>query len=109
MSTRYDNRVDSNQAEIVAAFRSLGAGVCTMQMAKGGFPDLVVFIGSLIALVEVKGEKGRLTKAQVEWHERHGAYAHIVRSVEDAIDLYNFYHEQSKVFNHLPPRERKEL
>lgn len=106
MSTRFDNRVDSNQADIVAAFRHLGASVITMQMAKGGFPDLVVLIGSFVVLVEVKSDKGRLTKAQVEWFNKYGDYAHIVKTVEEVVELYKFYKEQSEAFDCKPLKER---
>lgn len=81
---RYANRVDKNQSAIVDYMREQGAIVEVMHLAKMGFPDLVAFYQGRILLVEVKRPRGKLTKAQKEWHKRAGGYAAIVRSIDEA-------------------------
>lgn len=82
-------KVDKNQAEIVGAFRKLGFSVRTLHTVGGGVPDLLVAKAGRNFLVEVKTEKGTLTKDQVEFHSMWRGDVHIVRNVEDVLTLSN--------------------
>jgi len=63
--TYYAKRVDSNQKEIVKAFKDLGCSVFDTSRVAGGFPDLVVGKHQITCLVEVKqSEKSKYTSAQ---------------------------------------------
>jgi len=74
-------KVDANQAEVVEALRRCGVSVEII-----GLPlDLLVCHRGETALVEVKGEDGRLTKQQVEFIARWPGKVHIVRGPEQAL------------------------
>ena len=64
--TRYAKRTDENHAAIRSAFRRLlgDANVFDSSKAGNGLGDLVITYGGLTMLVEIKTEKGKLTKAQ---------------------------------------------
>lgn len=86
-------KVDDNQAEIVAAFRSLGAIVQLLHAVGSGCPDLLVGYCGRNILVEVKDgakppSKRKLTPAQVKWHASwRGESPHVVSSVDEAIEV----------------------
>jgi hypothetical protein len=85
-------KVDANQAEIVAAIRSLGASVQSLASVGSGCPDLLCAISGFCFLVEVKdGSKvqsaQKLTPDQIEWHSKWRAPVYIVNSVAQAVDL----------------------
>lgn len=78
---RYDARRDSNEAQIVAAFEGMGC-----QVERIDTPcDLLVNIRGAVFLVEVKTERGTLTKPQQSFSRTWPV--HVVRSVDDAIAL----------------------
>ena len=83
-------RVDKNQREIVAAFRKLGFSVAHTHMVKR-FCDLVIAKDNINHLVEVKGEKGKLTPAEKEFHAIWKAPIHIIRSVEDVLHFCKWH------------------
>jgi len=81
-------RTDSNQAEIVAAFRSLGCSVFPLHQVGRGFPDLAVGCNGLNLLIEVKdGSKcpsaRRLTADEQRFIEAWLGQVCVVVSVED--------------------------
>lgn len=84
-------KVDSNQAEIVGAFRKLGCVVFPTHMVGKGFPDIVVRCNSgKVRLVEIKdGAKPpsarKLTEAEAEFHEIWPV--HIVATTGDVVRL----------------------
>ena len=89
---RAPNR-DANEREIVNALRAAGCLVQQLQQG-GGVPDLLVLTpASVLVLVEVKdGAKlpahRRLTRDQVEWHDRwkaSGAPVFVVTDVAEAL------------------------
>lgn len=88
-------KVDANQAQIVEALRAIGCSVQILSDVGGGVPDLLVGTGYPNGaprnyLLEVKGEHGRQTIDQVDWHDAwRGQYA-IVRSAEEAIRVVTF-------------------
>lgn len=84
---RRRGRVDTNQAEIVEALRSVGWRVQSTADIGRGFPDLVIARGYDVRLVEVKQPKGRLTADQVKFIIRDGWPVIVLRSVDDALGL----------------------
>lgn len=82
---RRRGKVDANQAEIVAALRGVGASVQSLAPVGNGCVDLLVGFRKANYLLEVKGDKGKLTDEQVEWHRQWQGEAHIVRTVDDAL------------------------
>lgn len=80
-------KIDLNQPEIVEALRAVGVSVqSTANMGKG-FPDLVAAKGAMTWLIEVKGPKGKLTDDQVKFIGSWRGCVHIVRTVDDALQL----------------------
>ena len=62
----YARRTDSNQKEVVKAFRDAGAYVIDLSRVGKGCPDLCVGFGGLTILVEVKSsEKAKFTEDQL--------------------------------------------
>lgn len=75
-------------------FRALGATVARIEGVghDAGVPDLLVGFGGQTALVEIKTPKGRLSKAQIDWHRRWmGSPVVIVRSVAEARDFFSSF------------------
>lgn len=94
-------KVDANQAEIVAALRAVGAGVCDLSAVGEGCPDLLASFRGQWHLLEVKdGNKPpsarTLTADQVRWHGRHKAKAHVVNSVDEALEAIGASVDDSK-------------
>lgn len=85
-------RTDSNQAEIVDAFRKLECTVTPTHQLGSGFPDLAVGVAGVNLLVEVKdGDKSpsdrRLTEDELHWHAEWCGQSCIVENVQDAVLL----------------------
>ena len=81
---------DLNESEIVDAFKALGWSV--QKMSARGCPDLLVAKGKRVALVEVKGAKGKLTPDQVKWRAQWtGPEPWIVRNVQEVQELNAFF------------------
>lgn len=79
-------RTDANHAEIRDAMRKAGAEVEDLSGSGKGLPDTLVWTKHTgLLLVEIKMPKGTLTAPQVRFHARFPV--HIVRSVEDALEL----------------------
>ena len=82
-------KTDTNQAEIVAALRRIGAVVaCTHQLG-AGFPDLVVAWGGRNWLIECKVPGAGLTGDEPAFHDewRTRGQVDIVTTPEEAIEL----------------------
>jgi hypothetical protein len=80
-------KIDANQPEIVEALRSVGCTVQSLATIGKGCPDLLVAKDGKTWAMEVKGPKGTLTPDQVEWINAWNAPVHIVRTVDDALQL----------------------
>jgi len=83
-------RIDENQPEIVAALHKAGAQVQTLAAVGKGCPDLLVSLGGVNYLLEVKNPEKpkadrRLTPAQVVWHNKWRSPVAIVHSIEAAL------------------------
>ncbi len=84
-------KIDANQAAIVKALRQVGVSVQSLATIGKGCPDLVAADDETTWLIEVKGEKGKLTDDQVKWFDEWRGVVHIVRSVDDALKLVGCY------------------
>ena len=72
MSLRVKYRNDANHADVVTGLLATGRYAVQTLNQGGGVPDLLTCdkqTGEL-ALVEVKGEDGKLTPAQVKWQSK---------------------------------------
>ena len=78
-------KVDLNHGAIRTAFRALGCKVFDCSRVGGGFPDLCVQYAGITMLVEVKGEKGKLTQKQAESN----LMSKIVRNMDDVAGAVN--------------------
>lgn len=81
-------RIDKNQPKIVKALRNYGATVTSLASVGDGVPDLLVGFRGDNYLLEVKnGEDAKLTPAQVVWHRDWKGRVHVVRTVQEALDV----------------------
>jgi hypothetical protein len=86
---RTPKKIDSNQPEIVAALRQIGATVQSISEIGGGCPDLLVGFRGENFLLEVKvpGSERRMTRLEVQWLEDWRGTAAVVSTVEQALDI----------------------
>ena len=83
-------RIDSNQREIVAALRAAGATVQDLHFVGHGCTDILVGMDGVNYLFEVKGEHGELTPAEERFFREWEGQVHIVRSVEEALEMVEY-------------------
>ncbi len=81
------SRADTNQPEIVATLRGMGCTVQHLHAVGQGVPDLLVGVRGVNLLVEVKYDRNRLNKLQIDWHDRWRGQAAIIRDSEQAAEL----------------------
>ena len=84
--------VDSNQPEIVAALRAVGATVQPLHSVGQGCPDLAVGFRGITYMIEVKdGSRSpshrALTEPQVKWHGGWKGHVAIAETVKDALTI----------------------
>ena len=78
-------RRDENEDVIVYALRAAGADVEFLSAAS--VPDLLVGYQGNNYLVEIKTDKGRLSKGQKEWHDEwRGGKPVVIRSIDDVVE-----------------------
>ena len=85
-------RVDSNQTEVVAALRKIGASVTPIHTVGNGCPDLAVGFRGRTVLFEVKDpkqppNKRRLTDDEAIWFGNWKGEAYVVETIEQAIAI----------------------
>lgn len=85
-------RVDANQASITKELRKRGCSVTPTHMVSNGFPDLVVGYKGLNFVFELKdgtqvASKKQLTEDEKKWHKEWQGTAHIIYSIDDALDV----------------------
>ena len=79
---RRNPRRDKNEREIISALESHGVSV--WQLSAKGLPDLLCLKEGRLFLVEVKGEKGRLTPSQVDFFAQYPECpAYVVSNTKD--------------------------
>jgi Holliday junction resolvase len=79
---RRNARVDKNHSEVVEAFRKLGASVLSLAPLGRGIPDLLVAIGGVTWLIEIKSRKGKENDLQIEWAENWKGARAVVRDTQ---------------------------
>ncbi len=87
-------RVDKNQAEIVKAFRKLGATWTHLHMVGGGVWDGIVSIQWLNAWCEIKdGSKPpsarKLTPQEIDWGRAQSGIKAVAINTQDVYDVVN--------------------
>lgn len=89
-------RVDANHTEMMQAFRDSGCAVLSLASMGKGVPDLLISLGGVTWLVEVKMPNGKLTDDQVKFFSGwHGCYA-TVRDIEGVNTVITTMLKQSK-------------
>ena len=79
---------DENEPEVINGLK--WAGFSVTQLSESGVPDLIAGRNGVNYLIEVKARKGKLTDAQIDWHEGWlGGKPVILRSFEEAIEWAN--------------------
>lgn len=78
-------RTDSNQGEVVTAFRQLGYSVAFTHTIGRGFPDICVGKNGRTHLIEIKTRKGQLTPQEDEFHKSWKGSIAIIRGIDDVI------------------------
>jgi Holliday junction resolvase len=79
---RRNARLDKNHPEVVEAFRKLGASVLSLAPLGRGIPDLLVAIGGVTWLIEIKSKKGKENDLQLEWAENWKGARAVVRDTQ---------------------------
>jgi len=79
---RRNARIDANHNEIVQAFRKLGCSVFSLAPLGKGIPDLLVAIGGVTWLIEIKSKKGKENDLQLEWAENWKGARAVVRDTQ---------------------------
>ena len=87
MSVRrgHAGRVDSTHSDIVAALRKAGMSAYSIAQVGGGVPDVLVGWRGCTFLLEVKGERPKLTQDEQQFHDTWAGQVAIVRTPEDAV------------------------
>jgi hypothetical protein len=85
-------KTDANHDELIQTFRAAGCTVTSTHAVGGGFPDAVVGLAGQNALVEFKDptkppSARRLTPDQKRWHAEWKGKAHVIETVEQALQL----------------------
>ena len=84
----YAKKIDNLQREVVNALREIDASVTILSGVGKGFPDLIVGLGGVNFLIEVKSKKtATLTPDQVEFFRTWSGQVDVIYSVEEAINL----------------------
>lgn len=82
----FARKIDSNQAEIMAALRQVGATVHSLHRVGQGVPDLLVGFRGLNYLLEVKRPKGgKTTPQQDKFHTEWNGNSQIVTSIDQSL------------------------
>lgn len=76
---------DANERAIMEALTAVGASV--QPLSDKGVPDLLVGWRGENYLMEVKTKRGKLTDDQITWHDGWRGNVHIVKSVEEALNI----------------------
>ena len=80
-------KVDVNQREIVNGLRRLGCTVQILSAVGHGCPDILAGHLGANFLFEIKTEKGKLTPDELAWRENWLGQVHIVRTLDEALDV----------------------
>lgn len=84
-------KIDANQNEIVDALRALGCTVQSLAEVGDGCPDLLVGVEHVDFILEVKIPGEELNARQTKWHREWNGRAHVVWTVDQALDVAKKY------------------
>lgn len=95
-------RIDANQTAIAEALLAIGCSVQSLAEVGDGCPDLLVGVDRWNLLFEVKDgakipSKRRFTGGQKTWHANWNGTAHVVETVQQALDVVAHYRNGRKV------------
>lgn len=79
-------KVDLNHGEVISALRDIKCSVRSLAAVGAGVPDLLVGIGNLNLLLEVKSHGGKLTEDQVAFAASWNGQVKTVYSAEEAVN-----------------------
>lgn len=84
-------RTDTNQTEVVKAFRQIGASVQILSAVGKGCPDVLVGFRNHNILVEIKDgarkpSERALTADQVKWHGSWAGQVCVAENISDAVE-----------------------
>ena len=85
MPLRWDARTDKNQQKIIDALRDAHCSVLPLHRLGQGAPDLAVGRMGNTYFLEIKSDKGKLTKAEKEFIDLWRGHYAIVRNVGEAL------------------------
>jgi len=102
-------RTDKNHSEIMTCLRRLGCSVSSLHSAGEGIFDLLVSVGCLNILIEVKDgskppSKRQLTEPQKKWHFSWQGLRAIATCPDDCVKIVN----QTRVILSLLTKAAKE-
>lgn len=83
----YASKVDENQPEIVALLRFCGYEVQPLSAVGFGVPDLLVAVGTVNVLIEVKMPGKKLNADQNKWHRFWPGDKYVVESGQQALKV----------------------
>jgi hypothetical protein len=89
-------KVDANQTEIVDAFRKLGCSVQSLAALGNGVPDIMVSLGGITWLVEIKAGKSKENALQTAWAASWLGCRAVVRDIEGVVVTVKTMAAQSK-------------
>ncbi len=92
----HPRRVDNNHAKIRTELRKKGAFVADLSQCGRGIPDLLVAVGEVVTLLEVKSPGEKLTPQEREFFEHYPGRLYQVERVKDALDVV-FDSQESKI------------
>lgn len=100
---------DKNETHIIRFLRRCGASV--VQLDDPGVSDLLVGVGGLNLLLEVKGKTGRLTPQQKKFFDDWCGQVSMIRSITDAKEILRsimpVYHYRCSECNHEFERKQR--
>lgn len=84
-------KIDANQPEIVAGLRAIGASVQSLAEVGDGCVDLLVGWRNANILLELKVPGEKLNPLQKKWHAGWQGRAHVVWTLQQAIEVLASY------------------
>jgi hypothetical protein len=84
-------RKDGNHAELERQIRQLGASTLDLSGVGRSAPDLLVGWRGHNILLEIKTDKGKLSKGQITWHDEWRGNVYVVRTFEDVLHILEAY------------------
>jgi hypothetical protein len=104
---RTPRKVDANQPEIVEALRLAGVSTQSLAEVGDGCPDLLCGVPSMTFILEVKMPGEEFSPRQRTWHRYWTGPSHVVRSIEEALDVAALYKRYGKILQRALAKEAR--